>query len=48
MFSEPTRTACENPGVPRHGSQNNTFGYQVEYAFFYQLVYLNILYYFKV
>uniref|UniRef100_A0A8C6YAA3 CUB and Sushi multiple domains 3 n=1 Tax=Naja naja TaxID=35670 RepID=A0A8C6YAA3_NAJNA len=26
---EPTRTACENPGVPRHGSQNNTFGYQV-------------------
>ncbi|KAK9403079.1 CSMD3: CUB and Sushi multiple domains 3 [Crotalus adamanteus] len=26
---EPTRTACENPGVPRHGSQNNTFGYQI-------------------
>uniref|UniRef100_A0A8C4PVH3 CUB and Sushi multiple domains 3 n=1 Tax=Equus asinus asinus TaxID=83772 RepID=A0A8C4PVH3_EQUAS len=26
---EPTRTSCENPGVPRHGSQNNTFGFQV-------------------
>uniref|UniRef100_A0A803T9B4 CUB and Sushi multiple domains 3 n=1 Tax=Anolis carolinensis TaxID=28377 RepID=A0A803T9B4_ANOCA len=26
---EPSRTACENPGVPRHGSQNDTFGYQV-------------------
>ncbi|XP_027287231.1 CUB and sushi domain-containing protein 3 isoform X2 [Cricetulus griseus] len=26
---EPTRTSCDNPGVPRHGSQNNTFGFQV-------------------
>ncbi|XP_034615478.1 CUB and sushi domain-containing protein 3 [Trachemys scripta elegans] len=26
---EPTRTSCENPGIPWHGSQNNTFGYQV-------------------
>ncbi|KAH0502555.1 CUB and sushi domain-containing protein 3 [Microtus ochrogaster] len=26
---QPTRTSCDNPGVPRHGSQNNTFGFQV-------------------
>uniref|UniRef100_A0A8C6QR27 CUB and Sushi multiple domains 3 n=1 Tax=Nannospalax galili TaxID=1026970 RepID=A0A8C6QR27_NANGA len=29
---EPTRTSCENPGVPRHGSQNNTFGFQVAHS----------------
>ncbi|XP_075438529.1 CUB and sushi domain-containing protein 3 isoform X5 [Ascaphus truei] len=26
---EPTWTACENPGIPRHGFQNNTYGYQM-------------------
>ncbi|XP_058878367.1 CUB and sushi domain-containing protein 3 isoform X1 [Acipenser ruthenus] len=26
---EPTRTTCENPGVPRHGYQNKTLGFQV-------------------
>eukprot|EP00062_Callorhinchus_milii_P016178 gi/632967218/ref/XP_007899854.1/ PREDICTED: CUB and sushi domain-containing protein 3 [Callorhinchus milii] len=26
---EPTHTTCVNPGMPRHGTQNNTFGYQV-------------------
>ncbi|MBZ3869507.1 CUB and sushi domain-containing protein 3 [Sciurus carolinensis] len=29
---EPTRTSCDNPGVPRHGSQNNTFGFQVAHS----------------
>ncbi|RXM27789.1 CUB and sushi domain-containing protein 3 [Acipenser ruthenus] len=27
--NEPTRTTCENPGVPRHGYQNKTLGFQV-------------------
>uniref|UniRef100_A0AAY4CTR7 CUB and Sushi multiple domains 3a n=1 Tax=Denticeps clupeoides TaxID=299321 RepID=A0AAY4CTR7_9TELE len=26
---EPTRTTCENPGVPRHGSMNRTYGFKV-------------------
>ncbi|XP_041104585.1 CUB and sushi domain-containing protein 3-like [Polyodon spathula] len=26
---EPTRTTCENPGVPRHGYQNKSLGFQV-------------------
>ncbi|XP_072007404.1 CUB and sushi domain-containing protein 3 isoform X6 [Engystomops pustulosus] len=26
---EPTLTSCVNPGTPRHGFQNNTYGYQV-------------------
>ncbi|XP_077127218.1 CUB and sushi domain-containing protein 3 isoform X7 [Ranitomeya variabilis] len=26
---EPTLTSCGNPGTPRHGFQNNTYGYQV-------------------
>nr|DBA24038.1 TPA: hypothetical protein GDO54_011744 [Pyxicephalus adspersus] len=26
---EPTWTSCDNPGTPRHGFQNNTYGYQV-------------------
>ncbi|XP_067832359.1 CUB and sushi domain-containing protein 3 [Heptranchias perlo] len=26
---EPSHTACENPGTPLHGTQNNTFGYMV-------------------
>ncbi|KAM8966399.1 CUB and sushi domain-containing protein 3 [Pelodytes ibericus] len=26
---EPTWTSCENPGTPRHGFQNNTYGYQM-------------------
>ncbi|XP_075681928.1 CUB and sushi domain-containing protein 3 isoform X5 [Rhinoderma darwinii] len=26
---EPTLTSCQNPGTPRHGFQNNTYGYQV-------------------
>ncbi|KAM6972968.1 CUB and sushi domain-containing protein 3-like [Aplochiton taeniatus] len=26
---EPTRTACENPGSPRHGNLNRTFGFKV-------------------
>ncbi|MGH0129769.1 UNVERIFIED_CONTAM: hypothetical protein FKN15_059453 [Acipenser sinensis] len=27
--TKPTRTTCENPGVPRHGYQNKTLGFQV-------------------
>ncbi|RXM30192.1 CUB and sushi domain-containing protein 3 [Acipenser ruthenus] len=26
--TKPTRTTCENPGVPRHGYQNKTLGFQ--------------------
>uniref|UniRef100_A0A8B9LL55 CUB and Sushi multiple domains 3a n=1 Tax=Astyanax mexicanus TaxID=7994 RepID=A0A8B9LL55_ASTMX len=26
---EPTRTTCENPGTPRYGSMNRTFGFKV-------------------
>ncbi|XP_016136368.1 CUB and sushi domain-containing protein 3-like, partial [Sinocyclocheilus grahami] len=26
---EPTRTTCENPGMPRYGSLNRTFGFKV-------------------
>uniref|UniRef100_H2LDN6 CUB and Sushi multiple domains 3 n=1 Tax=Oryzias latipes TaxID=8090 RepID=H2LDN6_ORYLA len=26
---EPTRTSCENPGTPRYGSLNRTFGFKV-------------------
>uniref|UniRef100_A0AAR2JXJ0 CUB and Sushi multiple domains 3a n=1 Tax=Pygocentrus nattereri TaxID=42514 RepID=A0AAR2JXJ0_PYGNA len=26
---EPTRTTCENPGTPRYGSMNRTFGFKI-------------------
>lgn len=29
FFTEPTRTTCENPGTPRYGSLNRTFGFKV-------------------
>lgn len=31
-FPEPTRTTCENPGTPRYGSMNRTFGFKVKPA----------------
>jgi hypothetical protein len=37
---EPTRTSCENPAVPRHGSQNNTFGFQVGTFSYFVFIYL--------
>lgn len=27
--SEPTKTSCDNPGTPRYGSLNRTFGFKV-------------------
>lgn len=32
LFPEPTRTTCENPGTPRYGSMNRTFGFKVNPA----------------
>lgn len=29
IFSEPTKTSCDNPGTPRYGSLNRTYGFKV-------------------
>lgn len=37
LLPEPTRTTCENPGTPRYGSMNRTFGFKVKQAAIKQL-----------
>lgn len=42
LFPEPTRTTCENPGTPRYGSMNRTFGFKVKPAASKQLLLLRL------
>lgn len=29
-FTEPTKTSCDDPGTPRYGSMNRTYGFKVK------------------